>query len=137
MAAFLRTPGGFLMSRIKFSSHIHLLKVSNKITETKDDICSRLNVMFENYIVSTKFAYALFQPKRHLRAVYRCSIKKLFRKISQASLEHMFIGVLFYKVAGIQLATLSKAIAQYRCFPVNFMKFLKTILRRTTANDCS
>ena len=137
MAASLRIPGGFLMSRIKFLTHIYSLKVNNKIIEIKDDIYSRLNVMFENCIVSTKFAYALFQPKRYLRAVYRCSIKKLFRKISQASLEHMFIGVLFYQVAGIQLGTLSKTIAQYRCFAVNFMKLLRTILRRTTASDCS
>ena len=111
MAASLRTPSGFLMSRIKFATHINPLKVNNKSIEIKHDICSRLDVMFENYMVSTKFTYALFQRKRHLGAVHRCSIKKLFRKISQASLEHMIIGVLFYQVAGIQLATLSKAIA--------------------------
>ena len=111
------------MSRIKFSTHIHPLKVNNKSIEIKHDICSRLNVMFKNYMV--------------LRAVHRCSIKKLLRKISQTSLEHMVIGVLFHQVAGIQLATLSKTIARYKCFAVKFMKFLRTILRRTTANDCS
>ena len=125
------------MSRIKFSSHIHPLKVNNKSVEIKHDICSRLNVMFENYMVSTKFSYALFQRKRHSRVVHRCAIKKLFLKISQTSLETMVIRVLFYQVAGIQIATLSKTIAQYRCFAVNFMKFLRTILRRTTANNCS
>ena len=126
----------FLMSRIKFSTHIHPLKVNNKSIEIKHDICSRLNVMFENYMVSTKFTYALFQRKRHSRAVHRCSIKKLFRKISQTSLEHMVIGVLFYEVAGIQLATLSKTIPQYRYFAMSFMKVLRTILRRAIANDC-
>ena len=125
------------MSRIKFSTHIHPLKVNNKSIEIKHDICSRLNVMFKNYMVSTKFTHALFQRKRHLRAVHRCSIKKLLRKISQTSLEHMVNGVLFHQVAGIQLATLSKTIARYKCFAVKFMKFLRTILRRTTANDCS
>ena len=137
MAASLRTPSGFLMSRIKFATHINPLKVNNKSIEIKHDICSRLDVMFENYMVSTKFTYALFQRKRHLGAVHRCSIKKLFRKISQASLEHMIIGVLFYQVAGIQLATLSKAIAWCRRFTVNFMKFLRTILCWTAANYCS
>ena len=125
------------MSRIKFSTQIHPLKVNIKSTEIKYDICSRLNVIFENCVVSTNFIYALLQRKRHSRAVHRCSIKKLFRKISQTSLEHMVIGVLFYQVAGIQLATLSKTIARNRCFAVNFMKFLRTILRRATANDCS
>ena len=80
MAASLRIPGGFLVSRIKFSTHIHALKVNNKSIEIKHDICSKLHVMFKNYRVSTKFTYALFQRKRHPRAVHRCSIKKLFRK---------------------------------------------------------
>ena len=124
------------MSKIKFSAHIHPSKVNNKSIKIKHDICSKLHVMFENYMVSTKFTYALFQRQRHSRAVHRCS-SKLFRKISQTSPEHMVIGVLFYQVAGMQLATLSKTIARYRCFAVNFMKFLRTVLRRTTANDCS
>ena len=105
--------------------------------EIKHDICSKLHVMFENYMVSTKFTYALFQRQRHSRAVHRCFIKKLFWKISQTSPEHMVIGVLFYQFAGIQLATLSKMIGRYTCFAVNFMKFLRTVLRRTTTNDCS
>ena len=127
----------FLMSRIKFSTHIYPLKVNNKSIEIQHDICSKLHVMFKNYMVSTKFTYALFQRQRHSRVVYRCSIKRLFRKISQTSLQHIVIGVLFYQVAGIQLGTLSKTIARYRCFAANFMKFLRTILRRTPANDCS
>ena len=125
------------MSRIKFSTHIYPLKVNNKSIEIQHDICSKLHVMFKNYMVSTKFTYALFQRQRHSRVVYRCSIKRLFRKISQTSLQHIVIGVLFYQVAGIQLGTLSKTIARYRCSAANFMKFLRTILRRTTANDCS
>ena len=127
----------FLMSRIKFSTHIYPLKVNNKSIEIQHDICSKLHVMFKNYMVSTKFTYALFQRQRHSGAVHRCFIKKLFWKISQTSPEHMVIGVLFYQVAGIQLATLLKTIAWYRCFAVNFMKFLRTVLCRTTANDCS
>ena len=135
MAASLRVPGGFLMSRIKFSTHIHPWKVHNKSIEIKHDTCLRLNVMLENHMVSTKFTCTSFQRKRHSRAVHRSSIKKLFRKISQTSLGHMVIGVLLYQVTGIQLAT--KTIARYRCFAANFMKLHRTILRRTTANDCS
>ena len=116
MAASLRTPQMFfLMSRIKFSTHIYPLKVNSKSIEIQHDICSKLHVMFKNYMVSTKFTYALFQRQRHSRVVHRCSIKRLFRKISQTSLEDMVIGVLFYQVAGIQLATLSKTIARCRC----------------------
>ena len=95
--------------------------------------------MFENYLVSTKFTYALFQHKRHQRAVHikKFSIKRLLRKILQTLLEHMVIRILFYHIVVIQLATLSKTIARYSCFAVNFMKFLRTILRITIANDCS
>ena len=127
----------FLMNRIKFSTHIHPIKINNKSIEIKHGICSKLNIMFENYMVSTKFTYALFQRERYSRAVHRCSVKKLFRNISQTSLEHMVIRALFYQVAGMQLATLSKTIAWYRCFAENFMKFFRTVLRRTTANDSS
>ena len=35
-------------------------------------------------MVSTKFTYDLFQRKRDLRAVHRCSIKKLFQKFTGA-----------------------------------------------------
>ena len=33
---------------------------------------------------------------------------------------------LFLKVAGLRLATLLKKRAQHRCFPLNFVKFLRT-----------
>ena len=56
----------------------------------------------------------LFQRKRH-------PIKKLFRKISQTSLERL--GVLFDQVAGLELA-------------VNSVKIFRTILCRTTVNGC-
>ena len=51
------------MGRIKFSTHIHPLKVNNKSIEIKYDICSRLNVMFENYMVSTSLPMLYFNVK--------------------------------------------------------------------------
>ena len=50
-------------------------------------------------------------------------MKKLFRKISQTSLERLLIEVFFYQVAGLELT-------------VNFVKFFRTILCRTTVNRC-
>ena len=56
-----------------------------------------------------KITNVLFQRERHPKAVvHRCSIKKLFRKLLQTSLERLVIGVLFYQVADLELATLSK-----------------------------
>ena len=40
----------FLMSKIKLSTHIHPSKANNKSIEIKHDICSKLHVMFENYM---------------------------------------------------------------------------------------
>ena len=59
MAASLRTPGGFFDEQNQIlNSHSPVKsqwknKNKNKIIEIKHDICSRLNVMFENYMVST------------------------------------------------------------------------------------
>ena len=47
----------------------------------------------------------------------------LFRKISQTSLEHLLLGVIFDQVLGLELA-------------VNFEKRFRTILSRTTVNGC-
>ena len=49
--------------------------------------------------------------------VQSCSVKKVFLEISQNSQEF----------AGLRPATLLKKRLWHRCFPVNFVKFLKTL----------
>ena len=45
----------------------------------------------------------LFRRQRHPKAVvHRCSIKKVFRKISETSVERLVIGILFHQVAGLE-----------------------------------
>ena len=39
-----RTPDGFSKAHIKFSMHIHPLKVNNENVETNYDICSKLKI---------------------------------------------------------------------------------------------
>ena len=56
----------------------------------------------------------------------RCSIKKVFSEISQNSQENICASVFFNKVAGLRRATLLQKRLWHRCFPVNFMKFLRT-----------
>ena len=48
----------------------------------------------------------------------RCSVKKLFLETSQNSQEKTCARAFFNKVAGLRLC--------HRCFPVNFIKFLRT-----------
>ena len=58
--------------------------------------------------------------------VRRCSVNEVFLEISQNSQENTCARVFFNKVAGLTPATLFKKTLWYRCFPVNFAKFLRT-----------
>ena len=53
-------------------------------------------------------------------------LEKLFLKISQNSQENTCARLFFNKVAGLKAATLLKKRLWYRCFPVNFARFLQT-----------
>ena len=55
-------------------------------------------------------------------------MKMVLLKISQNSLENTCVGVSFIMLR----ATLLKKILQPRYFPVNFAKFLKTPLQKTS-----
>ena len=55
--------------------------------------------------------------------VGRCFIKKVFLEISQNL--HLCKSLFFNKVAGPRPATLLKKTLWQRCFPVNFVKFLR------------
>ena len=59
------------------------------------------------------------------RSHRRCSVKKVFLKILQHS-QHLCQSLFFNKVAGLSLASLLKKRLWHRCFPVNFVKFLRT-----------
>ena len=50
----------------------------------------------------------------------------MFLKISQNSQENTCVGISFFdKFADLRPATLLKERLQHRCFPVNFVKFLR------------
>ena len=55
----------------------------------------------------------------------RCSVKKVFLKVSQVSQKTPVLESLFNKVTGFQVNYIKKRI-QHRCFPVNNAKFLRT-----------
>ena len=52
--------------------------------------------------------------------------KKAVLKLLQYSQETPVLESLFNKVAGLRPASLSKKRLWHRCFPVNFLKFLRT-----------
>ena len=56
----------------------------------------------------------------------RCSIKKVFLKFSQNSQEKNLRRSLFLnKIAGLRLLILLKKRLWHKCFPVNFVKYLR------------
>ena len=58
-----------------------------------------------------------------LEVFYRKGILRNFEKFTG---KHLCQSLLFNKIAGLRTVTLLKKRFWYRCFPVNFSKFLKT-----------
>ena len=82
--------------------------------------------LFEIYL-----KYTLVQLRWYiLRSSYqRCSIKKgVLRNFAKFTGKHLCQSLFFNKVAGLRDATLVKKTLWHRCFPVNFVKFLRTPL---------
>ena len=57
---------------------------------------------------------------------HRCSVKKVFLKFLQISLENTCIGVFLIKLLAWRSVTLFKKRLHHSCFPVNITKFLRT-----------
>ena len=51
--------------------------------------------------------------------------KKYVLKVSQNSQENFFAGVVFNKVAGLDVLNFIEKRLQHECFPVNFTKIFK------------
>ena len=52
--------------------------------------------------------------------------KVVLRNFAKCTGKHLCQSLFFNKVAGLRLATLLKKRVWHRCYPVNFMKFLRT-----------
>ena len=59
--------------------------------------------------------------------VQRYSVKKVFLEISQNSQENSCARVSFLIVVGLRAASLLRKRLYHRCFPVNFVKFVRTL----------
>ena len=59
--------------------------------------------------------------------VPKCSVRKgILRNLTKFTGKHLCQSIFLNKVAGIRPATLLKKRPWHRCFPVNFVKFLRT-----------
>ena len=69
--------------------------------------------------------------------VQRCSVKKgVFRNFAKFTGKYLCQSLFFNKVADLRPATLLKKRLWPRCFPVNFVKFLRNLFQRTPPDDC-
>ena len=63
----------------------------------------------------------------------RCSVKKsVLRNFAKFTGKHLRQSLLFNKIAGLRLATLLKRRFWHERFPVNFVKFLRTLFLQNT-----
>ena len=67
----------------------------------------------------------MLQKYRSSRLEVICR-KRILRNFKKFTGKHLCQSFLFNKVAGLRTVTLLKKRFWYRCFPVNFSKFLKT-----------
>ena len=66
-----------------------------------------------------------------------CSVRKgVLRKFAKFTRKHLRQSLFFNKVAGLWPATLLKKRLWHRCFPVNFLKFLRTPFLTETSARC-
>ena len=78
-----------------------------------------------------RLLFSLSDQKKRLpeAVVCSCSVTNVFLELSQNSQENTYAGVSFLlklQAWGLRPATLWKKRLWYRCFPVNFVKFLRT-----------
>ena len=89
-----------------------------------------LQMFSQFYYCCTRVTYINYNKKFYMASpeavVQRCSVKKLVLKPrAEFTGKHQCLS-LFNKVAGLQTCNFIKNRLQYRCFPVNFAKFLGT-----------
>ena len=63
-------------------------------------------------------------------------VKGVLRNFTKFTGKHLCQSLFFNKVAGLRPATLLKKRLWHRCFPVNFVKFLRTPFLQNTSGGC-
>ena len=68
---------------------------------------------------------------------WRCPVKKVFVKFSKIYRKAHVLEPVFNKVAGLRrVYNFMKRRLKHRCFPMTFAKILRTLILKTSANDC-
>ena len=82
------------------------------------------------------------QPEKILASTSNSSaietiiLEEVLRNFKKFTGKHLCQSLFFNKVAGLRPATLLKKRLWHRCFPVNFVKFLRTPFLQNTSDGC-
>ena len=106
---------------------IKLQACKSKKIPTQMFSCKYCKLFKNSFFYRTHLVTAMY-PIHHLQKqppeVF--SRKGVPRNFAKFTGKHLCQGLFFHKVAGLRPATLLKKGLWYRCFPVNFLKFLRT-----------
>ena len=123
----------FLIAIIRFEFRKGLLIISKKLKH----YCAKEGIWKLSYPRMTSFFTWLIHEKLPF-IVQSCPEvfckKGVIRNFVKLIGKHLSQSLFFNKIAG--LATLSKKRLWYRCFPVNFVKFLSTPFLQNTSGGC-
>ena len=122
----------FTLSMYLFSG-LQLTRRKGWYCQNKKNNWVFFSIVFLHHIPKIWFPH--FQNNLHLQVIIlsggvtrRCSVKKLFLKISQISQEITCARVSFLMKLPSWPATSLKKRLWHRCFPLNFEKFLRTTI---------
>ena len=94
-------------------------------------IITTVNIWFISFTIEQIYNSVL---KRFRSSHQRCSMQKgVLRHFAKFTIKHLCQILIYNKVADLRPATLLKKKLWYRCFPVNFIKLLRTPFLQNTS----
>ena len=109
--------------------------ISNFSNTKSDNSAILLDTGSQRSFILTELRKKLNLPTIPNRSSHRmCSVRKdVLRNFAKSTEKHLRRSIFFNKVADLNPATLLKKRLWHRCFPVNFVKFLRTPFLQNTS----
>ena len=93
-----------------------------------------VNIQSNHSRQEAMFKQANFEDIKNRSSHQRCYVRKgVLRNFTKFTGKHLCQSLFFNKVAGFRPVTLLKKRLWHRCFPVNFVKFLRTPFSQNTS----
>ena len=86
------------------------------------------------WLIQQNFVYMFIWGKPFRSSHQKCSVRKgLLRNFAKFTGKYLCQSLFFTKVAGLRPESLLKIRLWYKCFPVNFAKFVRTLFLQNTS----